>query len=161
MSCFVCGQNGHKSKHHTKRDWERRRNNTAMPHIESGVLNIRSVITRCRSVSQHRTSGVNADKLVTLTNGSLWSIPGFLNVNTRSLSIENLHELLALARMNDVAYVNVTEAWLKFLGLRRSRMAARWKCTLCVHRDHTPPQWRHSAYHHRHNLIKKDSCAVV
>ena len=82
-----------------------------MPRIESGVLNIRSVITRCRSVSQHRTSGVNADNLITLTNSSRWSLPGFLNVNARSLSIEN--ELLVVAQMNDVACVTVTETWFK------------------------------------------------
>ena len=84
-----------------------------MPRIESDVLNILSVITRCRSVSQHRTSGVNADNLITLTNSSRWSLPGFLNVNARSLSIEKLDELLVVARMNDVACVNVTETWFK------------------------------------------------
>ena len=85
-----------------------------MPRIESGVLNIRSVYTRCRSVSQHRTSGVNADNLITLTNSSRWSLPGFLNVNARSLSIETLDELLVVARTNnDVACVNVTETWFK------------------------------------------------
>ena len=67
-----------------------------MPSIESGVLNIRSVIN-----------------LVTPMNNSRWSIPGFLNVNTRSLSIETLDELLVVARTNNVACVNVTETWFK------------------------------------------------
>ena len=35
--------------------------NNTMPRIERGVFNIRSVITRCRTVSQHRASSVNAD----------------------------------------------------------------------------------------------------
>ena len=108
VSCFVCGQQDHKSKHHTKRDYEKGRNNAVMPRVDSGVLNIRSVITRCRRVSQHRTSGVNADNLITLTNSSRWSLPGFLNVNAQSVSIEKLDELLVVARMNDVAGVNVT-----------------------------------------------------
>ena len=81
-----------------------------MPRIEIGVLNIRSIITRCHSVSQHRTSGVNADNLITLTNSSHWSLQ---NVNARWLSIEKLDELLVVARMNDVACVNVTETWFK------------------------------------------------
>ena len=51
---------------------------------------------------------VNTDNLVTLTNNSRWSTPGFLNVNARSLSIEKLDELFVVARMNDVACVNVT-----------------------------------------------------
>ena len=55
-----------------------------------------------------RYPGVNADNIVTLTNNSRWSTPGFLNVNARSLCIEILDELLAVARMNDVACVNVT-----------------------------------------------------
>ena len=84
-----------------------------MPRIESDVLNIQSVITRCRSASQQRTSGVNADNLITLTNSSRWSLPGFLNVNARSLSVETLDELLVVARVNDVACVNVTETWFK------------------------------------------------
>ena len=84
-----------------------------MPRIESGMLNIRFVITRCRRVSQHRTSGVNADNLIKLTNSSRWSLLGFLNVNALSLSIEKLDELLVVARMNDVAGVNVTETWFK------------------------------------------------
>ena len=84
-----------------------------MPRIESGVLNIRSVITRCGSVSQHRTSGVNADNSFTLTNSSRWSLPGFLDVNARSLSSDKLDELLVVARMNDVACVNVRETWFK------------------------------------------------
>ena len=113
VTCIVCGQQGHKSKDHTKRDYETGWNNTAMPRIESDVLNIRSVITRCRSVSQHRTSGVNADNLITLTNSSRWSLPWFLNVNAQSLSIDKLNELLVVARMNDVACVNVTETWFK------------------------------------------------
>ena len=99
MSCFVCGRKGHKSKYHT---------NMAMLRIENEVLNIRSVITRCRSVSQHRTSGVNVDNLVTLTNNSRWSIPVILSVNARSTSIEKLDELLVVARMNDVACSNAT-----------------------------------------------------
>ena len=53
-----------------------------MSHIESCVLNIRSVITRCRSVSQNKTSGVNADNLVAFTNSSRWSLPGLLSVKT-------------------------------------------------------------------------------
>ena len=61
--------------------------------IENVVLDIRSVITRCRSISQRKTSGViagvNTDNLFTFTNNSRWNIPGFLNINTRSLSIEN------------------------------------------------------------------------
>ena len=51
---------------------------------------------------------VNADNLVALTNNSRWSMPGFLNVNARSLSIDTLDELFVVARMNDVACVNVT-----------------------------------------------------
>ena len=85
------------------------RKEAGITRIESGVLNIRSVITRCRSVSQHRTSGVIADNLITLTNSSRWSLPGCLNVNAWSLSIEKLDELLVVARMNDVVCVNVTE----------------------------------------------------
>ena len=55
-----------------------------------------------------RYPGVNADNIVTLTNNSRWSTPGFLNVNARSLCIEKLDELLVVSRMNDVACVNVT-----------------------------------------------------
>ena len=84
-----------------------------MPRIESGVLNIQSVNTCCHSVSQHRKSGVKADNLITLTKSSRWSLPGFLNVNARSLSIEKLDDLLVVACMNDVACVNVTETWFK------------------------------------------------
>ena len=54
---------------------------------------------------------VNTDNLVTLTNNSRWSTPGFLNVNARSLSIEKLDEFFVVARMNDVACVNVTYTW--------------------------------------------------
>ena len=93
----------------TIRRGTRKENNTAAPRIERGVLNIRSVITRCRSASQHRASCVNADNLITLTNSSRWSLPWFLNVNARSLSIKTLDELLVVARMNDVACVSVTE----------------------------------------------------
>ena len=52
---------------------------------------------------------MNADNLIKVTNSSRWSLPGFLNVNARSLSNEKLDELLVVARMNDVAGVNVTE----------------------------------------------------
>ena len=70
-----------------------------------------------------RYPGVNAENLVTLTKNSRWSTPDFLNVNARSLSIDKLDELLVVARMNDVASVNVAETWLKsyiaseFVGL--------------------------------------------
>ena len=62
--------------------------------------------------------GVNAEHLVTLTKNSRWSTPDFLNVNARSLSIEKLDELLVVARMNDVASVNVVETWLRATLLR-------------------------------------------
>ena len=99
-----------------------------MPPIKSGVLNIRSVITRCRSVSQHRTSGVNVGNLITLTNSSRWCLPGFLNVNARSLSMEKLDELLVVARMNDVTCVNVTETWFKSYMAPESVGLAGFSC---------------------------------
>ena len=65
-----------------------------------------------------RYPGVNAENLVTLTKNSRWSTPDFLNVNARSLSIDKLDELLVVARMNDVASVNVAETWLRATLIR-------------------------------------------
>ena len=82
-----------------------------MPRIESGVLKIRSVITRYRSVSQNIRCECrqcnHAHEQFALEPTRV------LNVNARSLSIEKLYELLEVARMNDVACVNFTETWFK------------------------------------------------
>ena len=56
---------------------------------------------------------MNANNLLTLTNSSRWSIPGFFNVNARSLNIDKLDELLLVARLNDVNCANITETWFK------------------------------------------------
>ena len=69
---------------------------------------------------------MNADNLVTLT-----SIPGFLNVNARSLNIEKLYELLVVARMTDFS---------QKLGSRAARILNISDYLVCVVKGRTG--WR-------------------
>ena len=84
-----------------------------MPCTEYEDLSIRPINTRCRAITQHRTSGANANNLIMLTNKPRWSLPVIMCLNARSLSIEKSDKLLAVVRTNDVGCVCVTETWFK------------------------------------------------
>ena len=99
-----------------------------MPCTEYGAFNIRPIITRSRSIPQHRTTGVNADNLVTLAINPRWGLPTILGLNARSLSIEKSDELLAVARTNNVGCVCVTETWFKSYMSTESVGLAGFSC---------------------------------
>ena len=79
-------------------------------HRSMDSFNIPVVMSsRLRRRSSSR--GINIHNLQSIISGNRWNIPTILNVNARSLSTEKLDELQAVAGINDVSCICVTETW--------------------------------------------------
>ena len=94
------------------------------------VLNNWTVITSCHNVTPHRTSGVDADNLITLADNPQWSLPGILSGNIWPLVSEKSDELIAVGRMNDTACVGVIETPFKNYVLSKSVVLNGFSCNL-------------------------------